>query len=309
MAIMRPGHIQPVKLLGMGYPGTGKTGSLAALANSGRFKLRILDYDGNHQLLYTYIRPEFWPNVDIVTLEDDEKMGPEQMQTVGVPTALTRGMKMLDRWMYNDPEAPGGVVDLGPVSSWGTDAVLVVDNLTSLGTAAMHQVLFAAARVGQRPQKSDWGTVQGNIEGFIRLAMSGKLKCNVIVFSHLKMVGPPRPEVKEDAEIREWKVEAAEHIPFRLCPNILGQALAPHAAGHFPLVVLYDREVVGPKVKRVIKWEPQVEVDTKLYLPGLAPKLDVADGLLKIFDAALGVGGTPAPQIAPAVATTEGTAK
>ena len=48
-----------VKTLAAGYPGTGKTGSLASLANSGRYNLRVLALDGNTTIipLLRYIKP------------------------------------------------------------------------------------------------------------------------------------------------------------------------------------------------------------------------------------------------------------
>ena len=85
-----------VKGLCLGYPGSGKTGSLAALINSGRYNVRILDYDGNYDPLYEYVNPKFYDRVEIKTFQDTLKMGTDRIIPSGPPRAFELGMKLLD---------------------------------------------------------------------------------------------------------------------------------------------------------------------------------------------------------------------
>ena len=48
---------KPLRIMLLGFPGSGKTGSLAPLANAG-FKLRILDFDGNLDPMLRRLTPQ-----------------------------------------------------------------------------------------------------------------------------------------------------------------------------------------------------------------------------------------------------------
>ena len=277
-----------VKTLAVGYPGTGKTGSLASLANSGRYSLRVLALDGNTTVipLLRYVKPEFHTKVEIyVPPRDTVRVGAERAETVGIPRRFTTTLNMLDRWKYKRPD--GTEVDFGPVKEWGPRDVLVLDNLTEVSTDAMRHVLMGANRVSNGPRQRDWGTAQDIIRAMVELLASDLVPCNVMVLAHLKMIGPPQPDEEDSEEVKQHKSSLREIIPYRLCPLVLGQQLAGEIARYFPFSLLYERQVMGTQVKRMIVTKPRDTADAKMPVD-LPTELPIETGLLTIFDAVHG---------------------
>ena len=295
-----------VKTLAAGYPGTGKTGSLASLANSGRYNLRVLALDGNTTIipLLRYIKPEFHSKVELyVPPRDNVRIGSERAETVGIPRRFTTTMNMLDRWKYK--RADGAETDLGPVKEWGAKDVLVLDNLTEVSTDAMRYVLMGSGRVQKGPRQREWGTAQDLIRAMVELLASDLVPCNVLVITHLKMIGPPQPDEEDSDEVKQHKSALREIIPYRLCPLVLGQQLAGEVARYFPFSLLYERHVMGSQVKRMIVTKPRDTADAKMPLD-LPTELPIETGLLTIFDTVHGSAKTPASQPSPVVATSGG---
>ena len=295
-----------VKTLAAGYPGTGKTGSLAALANSGRYNLRVLALDGNTTttVLLRYVKPEFHSRVEVyVPPRDNVRIGAERAETVGIPRRFTTTLNMLDRWKYK--KLDGTEVDFGAVKEWGPKDVLVVDNLTEVSTDAFRHVLMGAGRVQKGPRQRDWGTAQDLIRAMVELLASDLVPCNVMVLAHLKMIGPPRPDENDTEEEKVHKSALQEIIPYRLCPLVLGQQLAGEIARYFPFSLLYERQVMGSQVKRVIVTRPREAADAKMPLD-LPTELPIDTGLLTIFDTVHGVAKAPEPKPSPVVATSGG---
>jgi len=274
-----------VKALCVGYPGSGKTGSLAALANTGRYKLRILDFDGNFDPLLAYIDPEFHGNVDIVTLKDQLHSGQKRMETRGKPTAFKGAEDFLNRWKYKDDA--GKEIDLGKPSEWGPDHVLVLDSLTNLGRAVMNWTLLIQDRVTKGPRKSDWGVAQGFQEGLVEKLMSREqISCHTILTAHLKMIGPPEFETDDDTEVKKDKEKVRQHVSYKLFPSALGRALPPEIAKHCPYVLRYETIIIAGRVKRVIRTVPNLDFDgVAVPLKSIADELSIEDGLKIIFEA------------------------
>src|SRR5690349_16646671 len=111
------------KLLIEGDSGSGKTGALASLVGAG-YKLRILDFDNGLETLKNYVLRD-WPdkiaNVEYRTLRDKRKMTGEGPIIEGVPKAFVDGIKMLDRWKYDQ-------TDLGVPATWGAECILILDS-------------------------------------------------------------------------------------------------------------------------------------------------------------------------------------
>jgi len=272
-----------VKALCLGYPGSAKTGSLASLANSGRYNIRILDFDGNYDPLHEYVKPEFFDRVEIKTFEDKLKMGIDKIVPSGAPRAFELGMKLLDNWKYTDKDS-GEVVDLGPVTSWGPDDVLVLDTLTSMGRAAFRRVLFQQNRITKGPRQRDWGLAMADQEACVEMLMNEQIKCNVLVMSHLKLIGPPKEEASDSEEQKGMKHEIQNLVPHRYYPSALGQELPPKIAANFPFVLLYRSKSIGTKVKRTILTKAQKDVDVKVPLAEIEAELPVESGLLTLFE-------------------------
>jgi len=272
-----------VKGLCLGYPGSAKTGSLASLINSGRYNVRILDFDGNYDPLYEYVKPEFYDKVEIKTFEDKLKMGVDRIIPNGSPRAFELGMKLLDSWKYTDKDT-GEVVDLGPISSWGPDDVLVLDTLTAMGRAALRHTLDKAGRSGKPAQIQDWGVAMDKQDMCVQMLMNSSVKCHVLVMAHLKLIGPPKEEAKDSDETKDMKHEIQSIIPHRLYPSALGQELPPRIAADFPFVLLYRSKTIGSKTRRTILTKAQKDVDVKVPLASIDAELPVETGLLTLFE-------------------------
>jgi len=280
-----------VKLFATGFPKTGKTGSLASLANAG-FNLRILDFEGNFAPLVQFVDKDKWGNIEISPrLEDAIKRGSKHIETLGPPKAFTQGMDLLSRWEYVDKD--GREVDLGPVVDWGPEDVLVLDSLTAMGKAAMRWVLFVQNRVEKGPRIQDWGMGQAAQLSIIEKLASESVRCNVVIISHLKMIGPPEAEKTDDDDVKETKRGLRDNIPYRYYPTALGRALPQDVLGYLPYSLLYEATVRSNKVKRQIITAPRGNFDLACPLPELEAKgaLSIETGLAEIFKAA-GVNGS-----------------
>lgn len=292
-----------VRMLLMGFPGSGKTGALASLANAG-FKLRIIDLDGNPESLLQYVRPDMLDNIDIVTLEDIIEDDPRGFTNVkGVPTAFTRAMALLDHWRYRDPEGSplidpktneprrskaGEILlyrDLGRLADWGPDTILVSDGLTGLAQAAFRRARATLGKVPGNITRAVWNLGTNDIGNYINKVTDGTLRCHSIMISHLRLQGPKAEESDDSTLTKTIKQAAAEHIPTRYYPSGLTAKHNETVSGDFPYVM----RALAKGKKRILTWQPTEEVDLKLPLSAKAAEtigeLIVEDGLLKVFRA------------------------
>lgn len=153
------------KLLLVGDSGTGKTSSLATLANAG-YKVNILDYDAGLDILKNYLTPDGLKNVNYLTLKDDMTKA----------TAWQRGRDIVFKGWKTETE------DLGKVQDWSADTVLVIDSLTFMGDAAKH----AAAALNGKPitgqlSQQEWGEAVRVVENFLDYITSDFVKCNLVM--------------------------------------------------------------------------------------------------------------------------------
>lgn len=270
----------PIRMLLVGYPGAGKTGALAALADAG-FKLRIIDFDGNNEPLFEYVTsPD--ADVDILTFEDRLENSPDgrYMQPVGIPDAFNKALKAMKAWKYKDED--DNEIDLGSSKSWGPDTVLVVDGITGMGKAAFRRAQKMMNKTPLNTTDAVWGTAMSDQESFIELLTSASNRFHVIVLSHLKLVGPRDIRSTDDELTKDLKKSAAEIIPTRLYPSALGNKLPPFIAGHFPTVVLAEQRFRNGKSSRILRTVAMEELDLKV--PGNVPaELPLESGLHTIF--------------------------
>lgn len=274
----------PVRLMIMGPPKSAKTGGLACLANAG-FKLRILDYDGNLDPLFTFCTPAGLANIDAVTLKDRKHQKGNKLVLKGRPSAFERGFELVEHWKYKD--ADGNTVDLGSADEWGYDTILVVDSGTNMGWAAMDRVMFLGDRIGKRRRFQDWGSAQEEQDVFCDIITSPPLNCHVIVNFHIKLIGPDMVEEDDDDTNKGAKQQQHQLIPHRLYPSALGKALPPEIHRHFPYLLRAETASQGKgKSQRVFSLVPRPEIDTGVPLKGLPDTLPIKDGLLTLFAAA-----------------------
>lgn len=272
----------PVRMMIVGYPGTAKTGMLASLLNMG-YKIRMLDYDGNSQSLLAYADADKLKNLDIVYLEDRMRNGDRFIETTGVPTAFRAGLNLMDEWKYKEPD--GTEVNLGKSKNWGCDTIVVLDSLTTMGTASFRRQQSLSNKTPLNTTEQVWGLAMAQQEAFIEQLTSEANSFHVIVLSHLKIVGP-KDLRKEDEDItKEIKAELKDLIPNRLFPSALGKALPPVIGGHFPILIEASNEFNSSGIlkDRIIRVIPRPELDLKLPSKVSFDKASVKDGLARIF--------------------------
>lgn len=279
-------RLQPARVMLVGYPGSGKTGSIACLANAG-FKLRILDYDGNLEPLLQHTTSDGLARIDVISLEDKLRLGAKFIETEGLPTAFIDGFKALDRWKYVDPET-GEEFDLGASRDWGLDTVVVLDGLTAMGVSSLRRSQKMLNKTPLDTSDRVWGLAMAEQEAFIERLTATRNRHHVIATAHLKMIGPKDLRKGDTEMTKELKERTVELVRTRLYPSALGQVLPPVIGGHFPTLLLVEPKYRGGKASRVLRSVPRPELDLKVPAPDLPEELDISDGLLQVFDAVTG---------------------
>lgn len=281
----------PARILMVGYPGSGKTGALCALANAG-YKLRILCFDklANMQPLFRFTKPEFLPNIDIALFEDKLKSGSQYVALDGKPTAFEDALKMMMHWKYT--EADGTEVDLGRSADWGPDTIVVLDSLTAMGNAAYRRAMALANRTPQNFRDSDYGMAMKEQEAFIEILTSSANKFHLVVLAHLKLVGPKDIRKGDDDLTASLKEKIADIVPTRYYPSALGSALPPLIGQHFSCQVLVKATTKGSRTQRIISVLPGEDIDAKVPALNMPPTLPQETGLLDVL---LAVTGQKAP--------------
>jgi hypothetical protein len=163
-----------VKLLVVGDSGAGKTGSLASLVDAG-YNLRIIDLENKLRPLVQHVKKkENINNVQFETIVDEYKMLGTTLSINKAPT-FQKVMGLLNGWG-----------DLGPVQSWGSNDILVIDTLSRLGRASLNMVLQANGFGAKSAEIQHWGTAMENIEKFLATITNTKLvPCHLIMLTHL----------------------------------------------------------------------------------------------------------------------------
>ena len=275
--------VQYPKVMIVGYPGGGKTGSLTSLPPAG-YELRIINMKGNPDPLFAFLDKKYWPMVDIVNVEDKLKAGAKRIATPGAPTAFNTALSLMDHWTYTDPET-GEVVDEGKPDDWGPKKILVLDTMTALGRACMRRQCFMTNRVEKGPRPRDWLSAQGDQDACMEILTSQAKACPVIVIAHLKLIGPKETETDDDAATKEVKAKAVEVVPFRLFPSALGRALPPTIAEHFGTCLLAELDTDRKPYKRVLRTISTDNLDLKTPVAKAPVTLPLESGLATIFEA------------------------
>ena len=252
------------KMLYIGDSGSGKTGSLAALAAAG-YNLRIIDLDNGLDILRNLLLSSASPypksaieRVEFETLTDPMKKSPNGKLIPYKATVWQRLMGLLDNWKTESAE-------LGPISEWTDKDVLIIDSLTTLSTAAMNFVLSMNNRLGQPPQQSDWYAGQQLVESLLQMLYDEGVGCNVIMICHIVYIGE-------------------DNGPQRGYPASLGKALSPKIGRYFNSALMARSSGIGSNVKRRIITQPTALVELKNSSPfGVQPEYPLESGLADYF--------------------------
>ena len=242
-----------LKMLLIGDSSSGKTGALASLAAAG-YQLRIIDLDNGLDILRNYLtdpdspylknNPDIVQNVRYVTLT-------EKMKNMGgkiVPASATVWQKtigLLADWTETDPETKE-VFKLGPITTWTSNDILIIDSLSFLSTAALYfNLQMQGALLATRTQnegRRDIGMAQNLLRDFLAMLFDSSVKCNVIVISHITFVDEKggQPGIDENS------------TPGSGYPSAIGRALSPHIPRYFNSVLIARTIGAGTTAKHKI---------------------------------------------------------
>jgi hypothetical protein len=259
------------KALLVGDNGTGKTSSLAALANAG-YRLFIQDFDNGLDPLTELVDEDKQENVHFETFRDRVKLkGGKPYLEKGKAEAWAKSSKMLDHWVESETGE-----DFGSVRDWGPNDVLVVDSLTYEGHAALWKVLADKSRLGKSKRIQDWGDAIELQETKLAMLTDPEVKCNVVLIAHLAQLSQDEDEDEDDPAPANQK----------RYPTVLGKKLPPRVGSYFNTVIQAKTKGAGSKVRRVIKTTPDPDVDVKVPLikTDLPAELPVGEALPKLFE-------------------------
>lgn len=255
------------KLLLIGDSGSAKTGSLASLAKAG-YNLRILDFDNGLDVLVSLLKddPDAMSRVIFETCTDKLKGIGANVVPDGPPKAFSKALNLMTHWKVGKEGDPD-YYDLGKVSSWGPQDVLVIDSLTFMGNAAMRFVLAANMRAPGTKRIQDFGEAMGKIEDVLALLYSDEINCNVIITSHIKYTSDESGDENKKGY-----------------PNALGSKLSPVIGRYFNSILLTETIGTGASAKRVINTASKGIIECKHPCPlNMPPKFDVSVGLAEFF--------------------------
>lgn len=173
------------KMLIIGDSGTGKTGSVAALASAG-YNVRILDLDNGVDIIrsvltHPFYVPSVYPKdaierVEVETVTDSMKNVKGRL-VPGKATVWQRMTDLLADWKSD-------TTTFGSITTWGEKDVLVIDNLTRATKAALYFNQGMNARIGQKVNWDDIYSTQQSVETLMQILYDDAVKCQVIVLAH-----------------------------------------------------------------------------------------------------------------------------
>jgi hypothetical protein len=180
----------PVKVLLLGDPGGGKTGSLASLVKAG-YNVRIMDFDNGTEILRNLLTPEEYARCSIIPLQDRrgaKKLPVMEGQNIkgytvrAIPVRADAWQKAIDL-ICTDWKDDGK--SYGSLYSWTSKDVIVLDSFTHMWRAALNFILAINNRLGQNPTQPEWGTCQGMMLDVLSTFFDATIKCNVVCCAHI----------------------------------------------------------------------------------------------------------------------------
>lgn len=294
----------PAKIVLVGKSGAGKTGSLASLVAAG-YNLRILDTDNGVKVLHNLLTDSHYPYAKIIRQREidlakavhfipistemrlrhisrklpNDKVIIEKLLAPASAEAWTTMLDKLDQWK-------DGETDYGPVRSWDTSSVLVIDSFSTLAMCAYYFNQQLNGRLGAREEGYDYqrdiGGAQAQLRRLLELLFDSSIACNVVLITHITWVDDSqgvasRPRVADaDGNFILSKADGY--------PSAIGRALSPKIGIYFNDTYIARSNGSGLNVNRTISTVPQEGVLTKnsAYLEREYP---VGHGLASIFAA------------------------
>jgi hypothetical protein len=277
----------PYRGFHIGFPGSGKTGAIAALANQG-YKIRVLSYEANFEPLVNYLDDKAMApgQVDIVMLQDRMRSGDKYIQAFGVPTAFADGLKMMQEWKYKDED--GNEVNLGKSAEWGLDTVVVIDSMSSGAQAAKLRAMIMNNKTPSTMTSAVWGSAVADWNNFVEILKSDKNKFHLIINSHKQILGPADFIQQGDSDVvkeEKLKMIADGFIPPRVYPIAVTKPQAQNIHGMLPTMLEFVKLNDKGRDVRQINTVSGPEIDVKIPGKGLKSKYPIETGLADIFAA------------------------
>lgn len=240
--------VDVTKLLLVGDSGSGKTATLATLANAG-YNLRILDFDDGLAILPEFLNKDAVDRVSFVTLKDP----------INKAEAFRKSANLIGNWRDGDE-------DFGPVSKWTSKDVLVIDSLTLMGEAALRGALvFNNKKPTEQASQPEWGTAARDVQNVIQYLTGSEVPCNVVVTTHMQYM-------------------EGETGVSKAYPTSVGSKLSTKLGRYFNCVCRIDTRTTSKGTERTLRTVSDHRMDLKVTAPSLLEP-NVTLDLAKLFEA------------------------
>ena len=221
------------KMLIVGDSGAGKTASIASLIKAG-YNVAVMDFDNGLDILASLVSPDEVNRLHYITFEDDPK---------GMSAWQRFNKICIEGWKDGDE-------DLGKITSWDPSWVLVIDTLTFMSKASMRQVLKDANKTPDtQPSLPDYGEAMRRIDTKIQWLCSSLVKCNVVMFTHLKAV-----ENEDTGRVRYY-------------PSTIGTALSQSLGTYFNNVMRIGTRKTKEGDEKFLRTISDNQMDLKTAAP------------------------------------------
>jgi len=240
--------VDVTKLLLVGDSGSGKTATLATLANAG-YNLRILDFDDGLAILPEFLNKDAVDRVSFVTLKDP----------INKAEAFRKSANLIANWKDGDE-------DYGPVNKWTSKDVLVIDSLTLMGEAALRGALvFNNKKPTEQASQPEWGTAARDVQNIVQYITGSEVPCNVVVTTHMQYM-------------------EGETGVSKAYPTSVGSKLSTKLGRYFNCVCRIDTRTTSKGTERTLRTVSDHRMDLKVTAPSLLEP-NVALDLAKLFEA------------------------
>lgn len=267
-----------LRLLLIGDSGTGKTGALLPLLKN--YKLRICDFDNGTDFLQLNAPEELLSNLSIKTFTDHFSRSSISGVSIETPTAFTRFVTALDKWD-----------DCGPIKTWGSDTILVIDSLTFLGRAVARQFLeMNKKKPDSIIEPRQFGNIQGMIFSLMDQLLDDAKQCHYIVITHIDYrdyeIGSYAPVGMMDQGDKPDQTPKSQ-VEAKGVPTVFGAKLGPQIGRYFNFMLRARISPIGKDLKprRIIQTTPDATIDLKCPIISLEEKgeLPLSTGLETLF--------------------------
>lgn len=275
----------PYRGFHIGFPGSGKTGSLASLLNVG-YKIRVLDFEGNFQPLIGFADERGLANLDVITLQDRMRNGDKYVEIMGIPEAFNNAMRMLQEWKYKDDD--GNEINLGKSAEWGPDTIVVIDSLTSLAKTTKDRAMKMNNKTPATFTSAVWGHAGADLNNFIETLKADNKRYHLIINTHKQILGPADFIAQGDDDVvKEEKLKMIKDgmIPPRVYPVSITKPNSQTIHGMLPTMLEFVKTQKLGKDVRLINTVSGPEIDVKIPGKGLKASYGIENGLAEIFEA------------------------